>query len=74
VPAEPVPLSEDFAVLGVESQVPGAVVSIDGKVVGVTPLDVRVQQGAHRVVVEQDGKVTAMPVVVWEDLRLSVGF
>ncbi|OIP42168.1 MAG: hypothetical protein AUK47_05095 [Deltaproteobacteria bacterium CG2_30_63_29] len=74
VPAEPVPLSEDFAVLGVESQVPGAVVSIDGKVVGVTPLDARVQQGAHRVVVEQDGKVTAMPVVVWEDLRLSVGF
>lgn len=45
--------------LRVSSPVAGALVSVDGRPIGVAPADVSVNAGAHRVVVQRDGYETA---------------
>jgi len=52
------------AVLEVSSDRPGARVSVDGNVIGLTNLAIRVKPGIHDIVAERDGKTVRERVVV----------
>lgn len=61
--------------LRISSPVAGAIVSVDGRPIGVAPADVSVNAGAHRVVVQRDGYETAETtalVETGEERRLDV--
>ena len=61
--------------LRVSSAVAGAMVSVDGRPVGVVPAEVSVTAGAHRVLVQRDGYETAdttAVVEIGEERRLDV--